>query len=424
VEEIEIPYRPREWFLPLHENQKRWIVIVAHRRSGKTTAVLNHLQRDCINTPNSLFGFIAPTYKQAKAIGWDMIKHYSNVIPGIEYNEVELTVKYPNGSKLRFFGADSPDSLRGLGFWGVVFDEYSQQPSNIFSEIIRPALADHNGYAVWIGTPKGKNEFYNMFEWAKKDQNSLAILLTIDDTKILFAEELADARKVMTIDEFNQEFYCSFEAAVQGAIYMRELGEAKLQKRIGIVPHDRILKVHTVWDLGKGANMAIGFFQRSFNQVRLIDVWNGAENEALPQAIVVIQRKNYVYGKHFAPHDIKATDLSTGKTRKETARLLGINFDEVPDIGIENGINAAKLFWSHLWIDAVRCTPFLDAISQYRREWDENRGMWKDKPYHDFSSHYADMLRYAAIVEDRMINDNEMNYSTYEKKLSDFDPYQ
>jgi len=263
-----------------------------------------------------------------------------------------------------------------------------------------------------------------MFEWAKKDQNSLAILLTIDDTKILFAEELADARKVMTIDEFNQEFYCSFEAAVQGAIYMRELGEAKLQKRIGIVPHDRILKVHTVWDLGKGANMAIGFFQRSFNQVRLIDVWNGAENEALPQAIVVIQRKNYVYGKHFAPHDIKATDLSTGKTRKETARLLGINFDEVPDIGIENGINAAKLFWSHLWIDAVRCTPFLDAISQYRREWDENRGMWKDKPYHDFSSHYADMLRYAAIVEDRMINDNEMNYSTYEKKLSDFDPYQ
>src|SRR5207244_4587623 len=119
-----------------------------------------------------------------------IVKQYSTVIPGVEYNEAELTVKYPNGSRLTLYGADNPDSLRGIGLWGVVFDEYSQQPSNIFTEIIRPALADHSGYAVWLGTPKGKNEFYRLYEQGKKDDGWYSVLLTVEDTQIITQAEL------------------------------------------------------------------------------------------------------------------------------------------------------------------------------------------------------------------------------------------
>ena len=143
MQTIKIPYKPRAWALELHDSKKRWSVIVAHRRSGKTTACLNHLQRDALQTPNSRFAYISPTYKQSKNVAWDLIKHYAQNIPNTSFNEAELRVDYPNGSRITLYGADNPDSLRGVGIWGVVFDEYSQQPSNIFSEISRSALADH-----------------------------------------------------------------------------------------------------------------------------------------------------------------------------------------------------------------------------------------------------------------------------------------
>ena len=183
---ITIPYKPRDYFNALHNAKERWIVIVAHRRAGKTTAVLNHLQRDAIRTPKSKYGYIAPTYKQAKNVAWDILKDCSRPIPRISINESELRVDYPNGSRITLYGADNPDSLRGVGLHGVAFDEYSQQPSNIYSEIIRPALADNKGYAIWIGTPKGKNEFYRLFRKARSGiENWLGILLTVEDTDII-----------------------------------------------------------------------------------------------------------------------------------------------------------------------------------------------------------------------------------------------
>lgn len=267
-----LPYTPRAWAKEhLHNQDKRWIVIVAHRRSGKTTAAINHLQRDCLKTKETRFAFIAPTYRMAKGIVWDMLKKYASPISGVEFNEVELTCKYPNGSKLTLYGSDNPDSLRGIGLWGVVFDEYSQQPSNIFSEIIRPALADHKGYAVWIGTPKGKNSFYKLYEQGKGDKDWHSILLTVDSTNIIDQEELDDARKVMTADEYQQEWFCSFEAAIKGAVFASELADLRTDGRICLIPYDKSLKVYTVWDRGVGANLVVGFYQRSFGQLKRID---------------------------------------------------------------------------------------------------------------------------------------------------------
>ena len=402
---VEIPYDPRSYFLPVHNSNKRWIVIVAHRRSGKTTASLNHLQRDALRTPNSRYAYIAPTYKQAKNIAWDIIKFYSRVIPKIEYNEAELTVKYQNGSRLTLYGADNPDSLRGIGLWGVVFDEYSQQPSNIFSEIIRPALADHSGYAIWIGTPKGKNEFFRLYQKGKKELDWMSLLLTVKETMILANSELEDARKIMTEDEYEQEFMCSFEAAIKGAYYAEEIRRAFSEKRITSIYKDSTLKVHTVWDLGIGDAMSIGFFQKTPSELRMIDYFEGSD-KGLNYYVAILLEKKYKYGKHFAPHDIEVRELTTGKSRLEIARQMGINFHVVPKLSIEDGINAVRLMFPRLWIDE-KLMYFLDSISQYRKEWDVKKGMFKDDPLHNWTSHAADMLRYAAIIEQKMVNEDQ-----------------
>ena len=406
--QVVIPYKPREWALQLHDSTKRWIVLVIHRRGGKTTAALNHLQRDALKIPQSRWAYIAPTYKQAKNIAWDLLKIYSRVIPGIEYNEAELTVKYPNGSKLTLYGADNPDSLRGIGLWGVVFDEYSQQPSNIFTEIIRPALADHQGYAIWIGTPKGKNEFFRLYEQGKKEEAWLSLLLTVDDTGIIPQEELDDARKSMTADEFNQEFYCSFEAAIKGAIYSEEISLARRQGRVKLVPYDTSLKVHTVSDLGVGPQFSIGFYQRVGSELHMIDYWQGSNKDGIPTAGRMLRDKPYVYGKHFLPHDAEGTEQATEKTRLKSAEELWpqAEFVIVPKLSVDAGIHKGKLMFSRLWVDEQNCATWLDAISQYKQEWDDSKGMFKEKPLHDWTSHGADVHRYAAVIEDQMTNDD------------------
>ena len=393
---IEIDYLPRSYFVPIHETKARWIVVVAHRRSGKTTMALNHLQRDALAKNGSRYAYIAPTYKQAKNVAWDIIKHYSKDVPGIDYNEAELAVKYPNGSRLSLYGADNPDSLRGIGLWGVVFDEYSQQPSNIFTEIIRPALADHSGYAIWIGTPKGKNEFYRLYEQAE-EKDWLRTLLTVEDTGILPDEELRDAKKIMSKDEYEQEFYCSFEAAIKGAFYADELARAREDGRITDVPHEKGYPVHTWWDLGISDSTVIGFFQNIANQWRLIDYYENS-GEGLEHYINYLQDKGYIYGSHFAPHDIEVRELGSGQSRLETAKRLGINFRIVPNLDVMEGINAARRRFGTLWIDEDKCSYFLNALSLYRKEWDDKRGEFKPRPYHDWTSHGADMLRYWAVT--------------------------
>lgn len=393
-----IPYSPREWQLRLHNSGKRWNVLVIHRRAGKTTAVLNHLQRDAILTPSSRFAFIAPTYKQAKNIAWDLLKYYARPIPGVVFNEAELTAIYPNGAKLTLYGADNPDSLRGIALWGVAFDEYSQQPSNIFTEIIRPALSDHEGYAIWIGTPKGKNQLYDLYKQGLMDETWLSLLLTVNDTKIIPQSELAEARKVMTEDEYNQEFMCSFDAAIKGSYYSKELEEARTNNRITKVPYDQMLKVHTWWDLGIGDSTTIGFFQVYGNQWRMIDYYE-ATGEGLPHYINLLQSKDYQYGEHFAPHDIRVRELGSGKSRLETDAELGLEFQVAPNMAIDDGINAARMRFNTLWIDSEKCKLFIEAISQYRKEWNDKMGEYKARPLHDWTSHAADMLRYWAVTD-------------------------
>lgn len=418
---VTIPYSPREWANRLHNSAKRWIVLVLHRRAGKTVAVLNHLQRDALKTPDSRFACIAPFYKQAKNIAWDLLKHYAAPIPGAQFNESELSVKYPNGSKLSLYGADNPDSLRGIALWGVAFDEYSQQPSNIFTEIIRPALADHAGYAIWIGTPKGKNELYRLHQYGLTDEQWLSMLLTVEDTRLLPASELEDAKKLMSADEYNQEFMCSFDASIKGAYYAAELEQARRDGRIKLVPYDPALKVHTVWDLGVGQHFGIGFYQRVAHEMHMIDYWEGSNKDGIPQAIKALQDKPYIYGTHFLPHDAEATEQGTGQTRLETAKGLWpkANFIITPRLPVDDGIQRGKLVFARLWINEKTCQIWLDYIAQYRQEWDDKKGMFKPYPLHDFTSHAADVHRYMAVNENNMTNEDEQPMPQYEEPNTD-----
>lgn len=198
----------------------------------------------------------------------------------------------------------------------------------------------------------------------------------------------------------------AFEAIIEGSYYGVEIGRMERDGQITVVPHDKALKVHTVWDLGIGKNLAIGFYQRTREgQLRKIDYWQGDGADGIPEGALAINSKPYIYGYHFGPHDLEATEISTGKRRIDTARALGINFRIVPDISIEDGINGAQITLSQMLVDKEKCKEWLRAMKNYCREWDEKRGAYKEIPYHNWASHGADEFRYASVVADKMTND-------------------
>jgi len=160
--EVVIPYKPRDLQKTIHNDLKRWNVLVCHRRFGKTVFAINELLKGAMMSRlnNPRFAYLAPTYKQAKSIAWDYLKEYSRPIPGIKINESELRIDYPNGARIQLYGCDSPDALRGIYLDGAILDEYAQMPRNLFGEVIRPALSDRTGWAIFIGTPKGHNAFH------------------------------------------------------------------------------------------------------------------------------------------------------------------------------------------------------------------------------------------------------------------------
>lgn len=201
----------------------------------------------------------------------------------------------------------------------------------------------------------------------------------------------------------------AFDAVSEGTYYGEQIGVMETNGQIGLYPHQRGLKVHTVWDLGVGKNMVVGFYQRDTvnNRIRKIDYLEGEGSEGLADLIPKVLNKPYVFGKHFGPHDLEATDVGTGKTRMETARALGMSFTLVPDYSIEDGINAVSIWLSRLDIDTDHCKKWIRAIKSYEREWDEKRGMYKDDPLHNWASHAADEGRYAALSEKLMTNDGQ-----------------
>jgi hypothetical protein len=398
---ITLDYQPRPLQANIHRgmDSHRFGAVVCHRRFGKTVLGINHLQVAALECKRERprFAFIAPTYAQAKAIVWDYLIHFSHPIPGVEVRVSELIVNYPNGGQVRLFGSDNPDSLRGLYFDGVVLDEYGLMPPRIFSEVLRPALSDRQGWALFLGTPAGKNQFYDVIQQAKRDPAWFFAEYKASDTGYVAAEELAAARKDMTDDEYAQEYECSFEASVKGAIYASELSAARSAGRISAVPLDPILPVDTDWDLGVGDSTAIWFSQslRS-GEVRVIDYYE-ASGEGLPHYAQVLTQKGYTYGQHWAPHDIQVRELGSGRSRLETAASLGIKFQTCPNIPLEDGIHAARMLLPRCYFDERKCEKGLEALQHYRRDYNTRLNEFKPTPVHDWAEHGSSAFRYLAV---------------------------
>lgn len=396
AKEIEIPYTPRDSFLPFHDSEKRWSVLICHRRAGKTVAAINHLIRDCIRK-QGIYAYIAPYYNQAKRTVWDYVKTYTRPIPSMKYNEAELKATFPNGSIIYLFGADNSDALRGIGLDGVIFDEYSQQPAHIFDEIVAPMLIDRAGYAIFLGTIKGKNHLWRLWDEHKEDEKWYTLYLPASKSGILPQELLEEERDRNRV-KYEQEYELSTIPYIEGGIYQKELDDAREQKRITDVPYDKAVPVYTAWDLGIGDATSIWFYQYVGQEIHVIDYYE-ARGEALTHYAKVIQDKGYVYRTHFLPHDAEARELGTGRTRIESLKsaLGGHDIRVLGKSVVEDGINALRLIFNKMWFDEHHCVKGLDAIQQYRREWDDKRGDFKDKPLHDWTSHAADALRYMAM---------------------------
>jgi phage terminase large subunit len=402
VVRIEIPYAPRKIFQAFHDRPQRWGVIVAHRRAGKTVACINELIKCALECAkeNPRFAYVAPFYTQAKDVAWTYLRKFTDVIPDARPHESELRVDLPNGGRVRLYGADNYDRLRGGYFDGIVLDEYADMDPRAYSEVIRPALSDRQGWAVFIGTPKGRNSFWDIYDRATKDSDWYTAMLKASITGILPQSELDDARKGMTEDQYAQEYECSFQAAIQGAYYGREMVNAENDKRIGRVPWEPQLKVTTAWDLGIGDATSIWFAQCVGKEVRIIDhvESSGVGLDWYASELQRGARGSYVYNEHILPHDAEVKELGTGRSRVETLQSLGMsNIRVLPNQRVEDGINAGRLLIPKCWFDETKCKRGIEALRQYRTDWDEERKVFSNKPLHDWTSHAADAWRYLAL---------------------------
>jgi phage terminase large subunit len=404
--EIVIPYEPRRQFIGFHETTKRWRVNVCHRRAGKTVACINDDIKKVLTCPlpRPRVAYIAPLLKQAKTVAWDYAKHYGLAVPGAKANESELRIDFPSGGQYRLFGSDNPDALRGIYLDHVTLDEAADGNPRLYPEILRPALSDRKGSATWIGTPKGQNDFFDLWEQAKADPEFFTLMLKASETGIIDPHELADAKRQMTSEQYAQEYECSFQAAIVGAYYGREMEEADNQRRIASNIYDPSLEVHTAWDLGINDQTVIWFYQQDGFSVRLIDYY-AANGYGLDHYVGVLRERGYSpantrgykYGNHYLPHDVEVKELGTGKSRLETLHGLGISARTVRKLSIEDGIAAVRKILPRCWFDKEKCAEGIKALRQYRREWDDVRKVFYERPLHDWASDPADAFRYLAV---------------------------
>ena len=396
---IEIPYSPRKQLVAFHARKERFACLVAHRRFGKTVGAINDLIRDClsIQRENVRCAYIAPFYNQAKAIAWDYVKHFTAPIPGMKYNESELRADFPNGARLRLFGADNYDAMRGLYFDAVVLDEPADFPANAWPTVIRPALSDRQGRATFIGTPKGKNEFWDIYDRARGDDAWFTLMLRASETGILPQIELTDALKTIGADRYDQEFECSFEAAIIGAYYGKEMRELTEAGRIKPFIAEPGIGVVTSWDLGMADTTAITFAQWVGQEIRIID-YIEESGYGLQHYAKMLQDRGYVYSQHILPHDARVRELGTGVSRIETLQGLGVNNITIcPNIMIDDGVQAVRQMLPKVWFADGKTERLQESLRQYQRDWDEKGKTWRGRPRHDWTSHGADSFRYLAV---------------------------
>lgn len=399
-------------------------VLVWHRRAGKDLTALSWMIYAAVLGRPGTYYYFFPTYNQGRKILWDgmdaqgvpfLARIPDALQAGRNETEMQITIRRPDG-KLSIFqviGTDKMDSIVGTNPIGCVFSEYAIQNPRGWN-LVRPILAENGGWAVFAYTPRGKNWGWDLWKVAQSDPTWFASMRTVDQTRrdaegeprygepVVPPEAIeAERRAGMPEELVQQEFYCSFEGALVGAYYADQIKQIREQGRVRPLAPDPIYPVDTAWDLGVDDETAIVFTQTRGDWVYWIDYY-AKSGYGLEHYADVLRRKaaedGYRYGRHYAPHDIRVRDYSTGNTRLQHAQKLGVYFEVVPKLRIEDRIQALRRLLVKSVFNSERCEPLLDALAAYRREFDEETQTFKAQPVHDWSSHAADAAGYRAIA--------------------------
>ena len=404
------PFKPRPYQLPilkaLDSGYKRVLAILP-RRAGKDVTALNYVIRQMYEKPG-VYYYIFPTYSQAKKVIWDSITnsgfrmldyfpHELVLQKNSQEMKIRMETKDGRESLFQLIGSDNYDALMGTNPRGCVFSEYALQDPMAY-QYLRPILTANQGWALFISTPRGKNHLWTLKELAEQSPEWFYYKLSVEDTEHIPLSEIDRERRegLMSEDMIQQEYYTSFEMGVEGAYYAKYIDLAKREHRIGDIPHENGFKVHTAWDLGVRDSTCIIFFQVIGQTVRIIDYYENSK-EGLEHYAQVIHSKPYIYGKHFAPHDIKVREFGSGITRLQKARELDVPFVLAPDVDLLDGIETVRSTFSKLYIDQTKADKLIKALENYRQEWDNKRKVYSPRPLHDWSSHAADATRYLCL---------------------------
>lgn len=404
---IQIPnsWAPRSYQLPLWsalEQGSKRAVAVWHRRAGKD-AVGIHWASVAALQRVGVYWHMLPTLAQGRKVVWDgrtkdgrrTMDAWPEELIAHRRND-EMKIELLNGSIWQVVGSDNYDSLVGSNPVGVVFSEYSLADPAAW-EFIRPILAENDGWALFLYTPRGRNHGWDLYRRARDNPEWYASLLTVEDTDAISQDAVEAERAAgMTEEIIRQEFYCSFEAPLFGAYYADQMLAAEQENRIGEVPYDKAVPVETWWDLGIGDSTAIWFAQRVGKEIHLIDYYINA-GESLHHYVKYCQEKPYVYSVHAFPHDVQAKELIAGKTREEVLGSLGVKVSVVKNHRVDDRIEAVRNTLGSCWFDAEKCHLGIEALRQYRKEFDEKHQTWRTKPVHDWASHGADAFGYGVM---------------------------
>ena len=397
-------YQPRAAFIPLHNRTARWAVVVAHRRAGKTVAMCADLVLGALECahPRPQFAYLAPFRDQAKKVAWTYLKELTKPLWSKPPNESELKVSIHNGrgdeSTIFVGGADNPDAYRGMYFDGVVIDETGQVRPSAWYSVLRPSLSDRRGWAIFAGTPAGKNFFWQMREEARLNPETHILLeLPASKTGILHPDELRDAKAQMTEEAYATEYEISFDAAIPGAYYAKLIGEAYDQGRVKNLTIDTDFTVDLVADLGFTDSCSWWGWQTTRDGYRIVEFFE-ADGQPIQYYIDWVKSRPYKVGNVYLPHDAKAKSLQTGKSIIEQFLISGITPRLVPELSLQDGIEAARLTLPKCYFDEKATYDGVEHLRGYMREWDEKTQTYRNRPKHDQHSHAADAFRYLSIA--------------------------
>lgn len=414
---VEITIIPRPHFRPYLLRTQRFACIVAHRRAGKTFACIQDLLARALTHkrpgPPLRYGYIAPTRDQAKDIVWGYLMKFTEDIPGVVANKAELSLTLGAGTIIRLYSGDSYDRMRGLYFDGVVVDEPADIDDEAWPFVIRPCLSDYEGWATFIGTPKGQDAFYDRWKDSVGREDWYSLVLKASESDIIPASELESLRGDMLDYAYRQEYECDFTAPIPGAIYASALDQARLENRIGEMPVDPNSLVHTLWDLGAPAQTVCWYFQILGRTVRFIDVDMGGE-ETIIQRVARMRMSGHLFGSHFFPHDALQTERSGRTLATEFAAAwlrqnlettvksdeIRANMKFIPrthDIWV--GIGRAVQLFAVMEFREPQCAEAVSLLGRYRTRPDKDGSNTNREPIHDRSSHIADPIRYFAEAE-------------------------